>query len=162
VASRAVLWSSRPVTVSRRLTGVPAARLADRSRMRRSPPYLDQFIPANHLKTGERLKTPNGTLATADGGTTPKVHDGWMWDLTVPGNNDHDFYVLPAQTGSHYTHQVVTRAIPVLVHNCGNEVGTQVDYSDTGNDLVNATRNQRLADGPSGRCRSWQLRRRST
>jgi hypothetical protein len=26
------------VTVSRRLTGVPAARLADRSRMRRSPP----------------------------------------------------------------------------------------------------------------------------
>lgn len=43
----------------------------------------------------------------------------------------------------------MARAIPVLVHNCGNEVGTQVDYSDTGNDLVNATRNQRLADGLS-------------
>ena len=27
------------------------------------------------------------------GATPPKVHDGWMWDLTVPGNNDHDFYV---------------------------------------------------------------------
>ena len=67
-----------------------------------------------------------------------------MWDLTI--NDDHDFYVLPAQTGSHRTYQVVDRAIPVLVHTCGNEVDTQVDYSDTGNDLVNATRNQRLAD----------------
>jgi hypothetical protein len=67
----------------------------------------------------------------------------------APQDDDHDFYVLPAQTGSHRTYQVVARAIPVLVHNCGNEVGTQVDYSDTGNDLVNATRNQRLADGRS-------------
>jgi hypothetical protein len=33
-----VLELSRPVTVSRRLTGVPAARLADSWRMRRSPP----------------------------------------------------------------------------------------------------------------------------
>ena len=38
------------------------------------------------------------------GGTTPEVHDGWMWDLTVPGNNDHDFYVVTDET-------------PVLVHN---------------------------------------------
>jgi len=38
-------------------------------------------------------------------GTTPKIHDGWMWDLTVPGNNDHDFYIA-----------VATAA--VLVHNC--------------------------------------------
>jgi hypothetical protein len=36
--SRAVLRSSRPVTLSRRLTGVPAARLAASWRMRRSPP----------------------------------------------------------------------------------------------------------------------------
>jgi hypothetical protein len=43
-------------------------------------------------------------VATADGGTTPKVHDGWMWDLTVPGNNDHDFYILAA-------------ASDILVHN---------------------------------------------
>ena len=34
----------------------------------------------------------------------PKRHDGWMWDLTVPGDNDHDFYV---SAGS----------APVLVHN---------------------------------------------
>jgi hypothetical protein len=55
---------------------------------------------------GERLKAPDGTLATADGGTTPVVHDGWMWDLTVPGNNDHDFYV-------------VAGTALVLVHNAG-------------------------------------------
>jgi hypothetical protein len=56
------------------------------------------------LKPGEHLKTPDGTIAVADGGTTPKMHDGWMWDLTVPGNNDHDFYV-------------VTPVADVLVHN---------------------------------------------
>jgi hypothetical protein len=60
------------------------------------------------LSKGEHLKTPDGTLAVADGGTTPKVHDGWMWDLTVPGNNDHDFYVAVAATA-------------VLVHNCGEQ-----------------------------------------
>jgi len=38
------------------------------------------------------------------GGAVPAVHDGWMWDLTVPGNNDHDFYVAVAATA-------------VLVHN---------------------------------------------
>jgi hypothetical protein len=32
------------------------------------------------------------------------MHDGWMWDLTVPGNDDHDFYVAAGET-------------PVLVHN---------------------------------------------
>jgi len=58
--SRAVLSWSRPVTVSRRLTGVPAARLADSWRMRRSPPYLDKgWIPAKHLKPGMHLKAPD-------------------------------------------------------------------------------------------------------
>jgi hypothetical protein len=46
------------------------------------------------------------STATADGGTTPKIHDGWMWDLTVPGDNDHDFYV------------AITTTIAGLVHNC--------------------------------------------
>ena len=112
-------------------------------------PYLHQWIPANHLKTGEHLKTPNDTLATADGGTIPKDHEGWMWDLTVPGNGDHDFYVLPAPTTSQHTYYVMSESTPVLVHNCSNEVGTRVDYSDSDNDLVNAVQNQRLADGPS-------------
>lgn len=39
------------------------------------------------------------------GGTVPKQRDGWMWDLTVPGNSDHDFYVTAGSTA-------------VLVHNC--------------------------------------------
>jgi hypothetical protein len=68
-------------------------------------PYRHHWVPVGKLKKGDHLKTPDGTLATADGGTTPKIHDGWMWDLTVPGNNDHDFYVTAG----------VTR---VLVHNC--------------------------------------------
>jgi hypothetical protein len=42
---------------------------------------------------------------TVVGGTAPKVRDGWMWDLTVPGNDDHDFYVEAATA-------------VVLVHNC--------------------------------------------
>jgi RHS repeat-associated protein len=67
-------------------------------------PSLHRWISANKLSIGERLKTPDGTLAIADGGTTPKVHDGWMWDLTVPGNGDHDFYVIIGAAG-------------VLVHN---------------------------------------------
>jgi hypothetical protein len=52
----------------------------------------------------EHLLTASGTVAAADGGTTPRDHDGWMWDLTVPGNNDHDFYVQPGATA-------------ILVHN---------------------------------------------
>jgi hypothetical protein len=68
-------------------------------------PYQHQWIASNKLAKGEHLQTPDGTTAVAEGGAAPKVHDGWMWDLTVPGNNDHDFYV---QAGS----------ASVLVHNC--------------------------------------------
>jgi hypothetical protein len=56
-------------------------------------PYLNQWVPAAKLKKGEHLKTANGTTATADGGSTPAIRDGWMWDLTIPGDGDHDFYV---------------------------------------------------------------------
>ena len=63
------------------------------------------WIPAKHLKPGMHLKTPDGQPAVVVGGSAPAVHDGWMWDLTVPGNNDHDFYVAVAATA-------------VLVHNC--------------------------------------------
>jgi len=62
------------------------------------------WIPANHLKPGMHLKTPDGQTAVVVGGSTPAVRDGWMWDLTVPGNNDHDFYVQPGATA-------------ILVHN---------------------------------------------
>jgi hypothetical protein len=68
-------------------------------------PRQKQWVPAGKLKKGEHLRTANGTTALADGGTTPKIRDGWMWDLTVPGNNDHDFFV-------------VGTVAAVLVHNC--------------------------------------------
>jgi hypothetical protein len=49
-----------------------------------------------------------------------------MWDLTVPGNNDHDFYVLAAQAGS----------VAVLVHNdsvgCGTTTLYRVSPADRG------------------------------
>jgi hypothetical protein len=56
--------------------------------------FTDKFLPASNLKAGIHLKTPDGQTAVVVGGTIPKVHDRWMWDLSVPGNNDHDFYVL--------------------------------------------------------------------
>ena len=45
-----------------------------------------------------QLKTPDGQTVVVVGGSVPADHDGWMWDLTVPGNNDHDFYVVVTAT----------------------------------------------------------------
>jgi hypothetical protein len=45
-----------------------------------------------------------------------------MWDLTVPGNNDHDFYVATVGTST-----------AVLVHNCGRLViGRMADLQAPG------------------------------
>lgn len=63
-------------------------------------------MAAAKLRSGEHLKATNGTVATAEGGSAPGDHDGWMWDLTVPGDNDHDFYVAAGDSA-------------LLVHNCG-------------------------------------------
>jgi pretoxin HINT domain-containing protein len=79
-------------------------------------PDLDHWVTANKLTKGERLKTANGTVAAVVVGSTPKQHDGWMWDLTV--QDDHDFYVLPA-TGP-LVSTIGSDAVPVLVHNCGD------------------------------------------
>jgi hypothetical protein len=87
-------------------------------------PHLHQWIPASKLKKGGHLQTPDGTTAIADGGITPKDHQGWMWDLTIPGNDDHDFYVLPASAS-----QVVglpasahgADGTPILVHNANED-----------------------------------------
>jgi len=73
-------------------------------------PYHHYWISANKLSKNEHLKSANGAVAVVVGGTTPKQRDGWMWDLTVPGNNDHDFYVVTGDT-------------PVLVHNSGGMDG---------------------------------------
>jgi hypothetical protein len=65
------------------------------------------------------LETPDGQSAVVVGGSVPADRDGWMWDLTVPGNNDHDFYVLPASTDGHHLDYVEAGNMAVLVHNCG-------------------------------------------
>jgi hypothetical protein len=88
-------------------------------------PYHHYWISANKLSKGEHLLTAGGAVATADGGTTPADHDGWMWDLTVPGNGDHDFYVFPTADRNRRTYNEITSYTPVLVHNdspsCANE-----------------------------------------
>jgi RHS repeat-associated protein len=77
-------------------------------------PAARKWVKAAALRKGEPLRTPSDTaIAYADGGSVPADHDGWMWDLTVPGNNDHDFYVQDSGTG-------------VLVHNCGEGVSGTV------------------------------------
>jgi hypothetical protein len=100
-------------------------------------PYLHQWIVANKLSKNERLKTPDGQIVVVVGGSAPKQHDGWMWDLTVPGNNDHDFYVLPVRQGNEHTSYVEAGNAPVLVHNddpaCG--IGTKISAQKQGRHL---------------------------
>jgi len=63
------------------------------------------WVKAGALKRGDRLRTPSGSIAAVVSGRTPADSAGWMWDISVPGGNDHDFYI-------------DTAAAPVLVHNC--------------------------------------------
>jgi RHS repeat-associated protein len=108
------------------------------------------WIPAKHLKPGMHLKTPDGQSAVVVGGSVPAVHSGWMWDLTVPGNNDHDFYVLasdPGQPGnSHHTHYVEAGNTSVLVHNSG---GCWAEMGGPGNWTA-------VNEGMSGRAAAFQ------
>lgn len=80
-------------------------------------PSLNKFLPASNLKPGTHLKTPDGQGAVVVSGSTPAVHDGWMWDLTVPGNNDHDFYVIAEGASDQRAHEVRVGDVAVLVHN---------------------------------------------
>jgi restriction endonuclease fold toxin 7 of polymorphic toxin system len=90
-------------------------------------PSLDYgWISAKQLKPGINLKTPDGQSAVVVGGSVPAVHDGWMWDLTVPGNNDHDFYVAVAATA-------------VLVHNIGGVCPVQTGQA--GENAAGITKN---------------------
>jgi hypothetical protein len=74
--------------------------------------HAGRWVKAGALKYGTHLRTPGGSsTAVVTGGWVPQQRDGWMWDLTVPGNNDHDFYI-------------DTTAGNILVHNtCGSTAG---------------------------------------
>jgi hypothetical protein len=86
-------------------------------------PVAHKWVKAARLRNGQHLRTANGKPAIASGGHVPARHDGWMWDLTIPGNNDHDFYVIPSLvTGGQHMYYVAAGGTPVLVHNvseCG-------------------------------------------
>ncbi|MHB1597050.1 MAG: polymorphic toxin-type HINT domain-containing protein [Streptosporangiaceae bacterium] len=69
-------------------------------------PAARRWVKAAALKYGARLRAPaGGSAVVVTGGWVPRQSAGWMWDLTVNGGNDHDFYV-------------DTAAAAVLVHNC--------------------------------------------
>ncbi len=84
------------------------------------------------------LKTPDGQSAVVVGGSTPAVHDGWMWDLTVPGNNDHDFYVVPTSSdGGGDAYYAEADDTSILVHNSGGLCPTNgVPHGPIGEDAT--------------------------
>lgn len=51
------------------------------------------------------LRAPGRASVTVVGGYAPADPAGWMWDISVPGGGDHDFYIHAVNTA-------------VLVHNC--------------------------------------------
>ena len=81
-------------------------------------PYLHQWVPAPSSSRASALRLLT-EFAVVVGGHVPADHDGWMWDLTVPGNNDHDFYVEPAAV----LPPSQASPVAVLVHNCNTNDG---------------------------------------
>ena len=70
----------------------------------------DRWVKAAALRHSSYLRTPSGAEVSVVGGYVPANAAGWMWDLTVPGGGDHDFYVRTSSTA-------------VLVHNCPIDEG---------------------------------------
>jgi large repetitive protein len=90
-------------------------------------PAKHKWVKAASLRKGESLRTPGGhATAFADGGSIPAKHRGLMWDLTIPGNGDHDFYVMTSVGAA------------VLVHNDSQDCSItkiwEPGRSDTDND----------------------------
>jgi hypothetical protein len=73
-----------------------------------------------------------------------------MWDLAVPGNNDHDFYVLPTGGSTGSSHYLVdeTGVAPVLVHNVN---GPTCGLGDPVNPLSRIAMRARMERGVSPR-----------
>jgi hypothetical protein len=101
-----------------------------------------RWTKAAALKYGTHLRAARGGSATVLGGYTPRVTTGWMWDLTIPGNNDHDFYVESAIV---LPSSWVGPTAAVLVHNsnCGgarfsvDSAGTVTDSQGPAGILLN-------------------------
>jgi hypothetical protein len=94
------------------------------------------WVKAAALRYSDRLRTPDGSAAIVTGGWAPKTTSAWMWDLTVPGSNDHDFYVLAGSTA-------------VLVHNCGTGSDGDVTPVSIYRSPKIADKDYELANGPN-------------
>ena len=71
----------------------------------------DRWVKAGSLRHGDHLRTPARATISVIGGRAPADAVGWMWDLSVPGGNDHDFYI-------------DTAIAAILVHNsCPTNLG---------------------------------------
>jgi RHS repeat-associated protein len=79
-----------------------------------------RWIKAAALRHGTHLRTPGGSTATVVGGWIPQQRDGWMWDLTIPG--DHDFYVEAVQRSGDSMYRAA-EPVALLVHNCPPQGG---------------------------------------
>jgi RHS repeat-associated protein len=93
-----------------------------------SHPFWDEtrhrWVKAGMLQYGDHLRTPRGGTAMAVGGRTPSLHDGWMWDISVPG--PHDFYAA-AVGGGILVHNVVCRSLPSNTGATHIALGTRQD-----------------------------------
>jgi hypothetical protein len=76
----------------------------------------------------------------------PANHDGWMWDITVPGNGDHDFYVVAAQQGSYQMYYALAGGTIVLVHNSGGGLTPEQLKSIQSYEALIAEHEQKLGD----------------
>jgi hypothetical protein len=130
-------------------------------------PVRRQWVKAAALRKGEPLRTPGSRAAYADGGTTPKVHDGWMWDLTVPGNNDHDFYVQSALfENNRQISDAAAENKSVLVHNDSCPVyrvegtpNTRLSIDGNGNVSITGKARLWLNFGQEGRAQDYLAKR---
>ncbi len=51
------------------------------------------WVKATDLRHGDHLRGSSGNASVSVvGGYTPRDRDGWMWDLSVPGGDDHEGY----------------------------------------------------------------------
>jgi hypothetical protein len=90
-----------------------------------------------------------------------------MWDLTVPGNNDHDFYVLPALVeNSRHTYDVTAENVSVLVHNDSCPVyrvegtpNTRLSIDENGNVNIIGKARLWLNFGQEGRAQEYLAKR---
>jgi hypothetical protein len=99
-----------------------------------------RWVKAGALRYGNRLRGPGSSSSSVVvGGWVSRQSAGWMWDLTVPGDNDHDFYI-------------GTAVSQVLVHNASCSTSGNNGYAALGKRVHQAFSNMlnQMGNGYSG------------